>query len=147
MTRVLDCVIASLLIVVVMGCGPGAGAQLKVGKVSLTAGQAKSKFEVGKTTQLDVVRAFGAPNMVLAKSGAGEVWTYDQVSVTNEENALLGGVFLVAGGPWERWTSTAGAGVMAGTQSKSSSVRTVTVIIEFDSKEVLKNYEILVTAF
>jgi hypothetical protein len=147
MARVLDGVIVSLLMVVVMGCGPGPGAHLKASKVNLTAGQAKSKFEVGKTTQLDVVRAFGAPNMVLAKSGAGEVWTYDQVSVTDEACGVLGGAFLVAGGPWEGWGAGAGAGLAAAKQSKSSSVRTVTLIIEFDSKEVLKNYEILVTAF
>ncbi len=83
------------------------------------------------TTQNEILKVFGAPNIITKNKSGNEVWTYDTVSVvkSGEEgywNVIVGGV---SGG------------------KSSASTRTFTLMIEFDSNEVVKECSYRASAF
>ncbi len=112
-------------------------------------GLAKATLEKGKTTQLEVLQTFGAPN--ITTKGAGdvlEVWTYEKVSseYVASQGSVGGGVGsggVIAG------KVLLGGGVSGGysKQKGASSVRTVTLIIKFDANEIVQDYRIMETNF
>ena len=107
------------------------------------------KIVPGQTTQPDVVRAFGAPNIVMMGSNRAETWTYDRVAVFQSRvsgDLNLGAGFFVI---HPAQPSGYGGGGTAGYgRGKSmSSVRTATLLIEFDDKGVVTKYEMMSTAF
>lgn len=60
------------------GCaGPGAGIRDPV-----SAGSAKLLLEAGKTTQAEVLEAFGGPSIVTGDAAGHETWTYDRMAYT-----------------------------------------------------------------
>ena len=142
--RILLCVVASLLCLA--GCRPEQ--QMNTATVRLTPGQVRSKIAIGRTTQLEVVQALGAPNMVLVKAGAAEVWTYDQISMHREDtSSFLGVIGGIAGATGSETGAAVGGGATASNSSKVTSVRTATLIVEFDDKGIVKNFEMMATAF
>jgi len=102
-----------------------------VEKANLTPGMAKSKIIKGQTTQNDVVKIFGPPNIVTKNKTGNEVWTYDRVSVETGTSEVYGTLLIVGG---------------AGNRS-STSTRTFTLMIEFDDKEIVKDFSYRSSAF
>lgn len=95
-----------------------------VQKSNLTPGMVKTKIIKGRTTQNEILQVFGSPNIITKNKSGDEVWTYDKVSVE-------------AGGS-EAYGTIVVAGVAGGSSSTSS--RTFTLMIEFDEKDVVKDY-------
>lgn len=111
-------------------------------------GLAKKKLVKGTTTQQDVIQTFGAPNITTkGTNGVAEVWTYEKVSsdYVNSQVSIAGGGGLGGGGSH----MGGGGGLFGGygQQKGSTSVRTVTLIIKFDEKEVVSDYSIMETNF
>jgi hypothetical protein len=113
-------------------------AQILPGDISF--GLIKKELIVGKSTQEDVIRRFGSPNnMVLTSGGRGEMWIYDRIRsessvYTNSSDKNLGfGVGRSSTG------IVAGTRSSTGSSSSTTSVRTLTVILDFDSNSVLKD--------
>lgn len=111
-------------------------------------GLAKKMLEKGKTTQQQVVELFGAPNITTKGTGdIAEVWTYEKVSSEFVASQVgVGGGAGVAAHPG----SVGLAGGLLGSYGKQkgvSSVRTVTLIIKFDSNEIVSDYRIMETNF
>ena len=102
-----------------------------VQKSNLTAGMAKTKIIKDKTTQNEILEVFGAPNIITKNKSGNEVWTYDKVSVDKSATEGYGTLIVV--------------GVTKG--DYSSSARTFTLMIEFDDKEVVKDYSYRSAAF
>lgn len=102
-----------------------------VQKGNLTSGMAKTKIIKGQTTQNEILDVFGAPNIVTKNKSGNEVWTYDKASVETGTSDVYGTI-LIAGG--------------AGSRTSTSS-RTFTLIIEFDEKNVVKDYSYRSSAF
>ena len=91
----------------------------------ISAGTAKMLLETGKTSQKDVVEAFGGPNIVSGESDGTETWTYDRMAYTSSSSAggmLLGGAG--GGGP-----GGGGALVWGHASRSSSSSRTMTLFL------------------
>src|SRR4030042_3922229 len=104
-----------LICVFIFGCSPAAPVQ----KSSLTPGMVKKEIVEGVTTQQEILNVFGPPNIVTKNKTGNEVWTYDTISV--ERSAKEGNWnVIIAGG-----SSTKG----------TTSTRTFTLMIEFDSNE------------
>ncbi|WP_219845990.1 hypothetical protein [Maribrevibacterium harenarium] len=83
---------------------------------------------VGKTTKSDVLEVFGAPNVTTRNGEGNEIWTYQrqaQIQESSQNNSF--GTLLIFGGG----SSTAGF--------KNSS-RMITLIIKFDSNDVVIDY-------
>lgn len=105
---------------------------------TLTHGMAQMTLKVGQTQQLEVLEAFGAPNITTLDGNGREVWVYDRhATVAASSNSSFSIGMLVGGG---------GGGVGAGgglgfgkSKAKSEqSTRTMTLIIKFDeSKKVI----------
>ena len=115
-------------------------------------GMAKRTLEKGVTTQQTVLETFGAPNITTKGTGeVAEVWTYEKVSseyVASQAGA--GGGFGIAAIPGNASHPVPLGGGFGGTYSKqkgASSVRTVTLIIKFDQKEIVSDYKIMETNF
>jgi len=98
---------------------------------NLTPGMAKTKIIKGQTTQNEIIQVFGPPNIVTQNKSSNEVWTYDKVSVETGTSDVYGTILIVGG---------------AGSRSSTSS-RTFTLMIEFDDKDVVKDYSYRSSAF
>jgi hypothetical protein len=99
----------------------------------ISLGLVRKELKIGTSTQEDVIRRFGSPtNIVMSGSGKGEIWIYDQIrteAITQLSSQQSSAAIGAGGGS---------IGVAAGTRnanSKSfttSTVRTLTVILDFD---------------
>lgn len=115
------------LIILINGCASVQPVQ----KGNLTPGMAKTKIIKGQTTQNEVLEVFGAPNIVTKNKSGNEVWTYDKASVETGTSDVYGTI-LIAGGTGSR---------------SSTSARTFTLMIEFDEKNVVKDFSYRSSAF
>ena len=96
-------------------------------KSNLTMGVVKDKLVKGSTTQDEVLKLFGAPNLVSKNRANNEVWSYNKMSVERK----AGSTDFFAG---ER-------------ASQSSSSRSFDLIITFDANDVIMDYSVVATAF
>jgi len=102
-----------------------------VQKSNLTTGMVKKTIIEKVTTQNEILKVFGAPNIVTKNKSGNEVWTYDTISV--EKSAEEGYWNVIVGG--------------ASGGRSSASTRTFTLMIEFDSNEVVKECSYRASAF
>ncbi|MEW6170516.1 MAG: hypothetical protein AB1472_03020 [Candidatus Omnitrophota bacterium] len=105
-------------------------------KSNLTPGMAKKYLVKGETSQSEVLQIFGAPNIITKNKSGNEVWTYDKIS-SEAATSHIGGAGGVIGLPG---TTPAVGGMTAGGARSSSSTRTLTLIIEFDENDVVKDF-------
>jgi hypothetical protein len=98
---------------------------------NLTAGMVKKTIIEGVTTQNEILKVFGAPNIITKNKSGNEVWTYDTISV-------------VKSGEEGYWNVVVG-GVSGG--KSSTSTRTFILMIEFDSNNIVKECSYRVSAF
>lgn len=100
----------------------------------LTQGNVQLSLEKGKTTQNDVLRAFGPPNISSINSDGKTVWTYQQIAVasSSQASADLFTIILLS-------DATSGA-------SRQRTQRAMTLIITFD-EGVVSEYRSLATQF
>ena len=95
---------------------------------SLTQGNVQMNLVVGETSKAEVLEVFGAPN-VTTRDGAGqEVWTYQRQAQVAQSSTQSGfWTVLLAGGS----RSTSGF---------ESSSRMITLIIKFDSEDIVSDF-------
>jgi len=91
----------------------------------ISAGSAKLFLEKEKTTQTEVLEAFGGPNIVTGDADSNETWTYDRMSYVSGSRSAGG---VAAGGGAAG--SGAGGGLLWGQASSAASgSRTVTLFL------------------
>lgn len=83
----------------------------------------------------DVVAALGSPNMVTSDGQQRETWVYDKVSTERVSSNSSGGIFLILGG------------VQGGGAVSSTTQRTLTIIIKFDEKNLVRDYSYRQSSF
>ncbi|MFZ4862966.1 hypothetical protein ACL9RF_12370 [Sphingobacterium sp. Mn56C] len=125
MNRVL---LGSLLLLSLSSCNSYKyGADSTAEKSNLTMGVVKAKIIKGSTTQDEVLKLFGSPNLVSKNRSNMEVWSYNKMSV--EQKAGSTDFF---------------AGQRA---SQSSSSKSFDLIITFDENDVVLDYSVVSTAY
>jgi hypothetical protein len=136
------------MLMILAGCASAPHNDQQVLQSSLTPGMAKKMIREGATSQAEIMKSFGPPNMVMKKSGKGEVWTYDKISVIKENNGYSVGSMLF-GGTLSPVNSVGGGttGFNVNGRTETNSVRTITILIEFDTNEVVQKYELMATSF
>ena len=82
--KILSCTIA-LVTILISGCTPPP--LPPVPPSPLTQGNVQLTLEKGKTTQNQVLQAFGSPNVSSINSDGQEVWTYQQMAVSSTAQA------------------------------------------------------------
>ena len=103
------------------------GTEAPAEKSNLTIGVVKSKVVKGETSQDEILKLFGAPNLVSKNKSNREVWSYNKMSVEQKAGSTD---FL--------------AGQRA---SQSSSSRSFDLIITFDEKDIVADYSVISTTF
>ena len=117
----------------------------------MTLGVVQKEIRVGMS-QADVAQALGSPNIVTKDSEADETWIYDKIATEasyshsgQSEGVSVGGglgagalrgMSLILGGVGAGYSQSgsAGAGARATTQ------KTLTVVIKFDKKGLVKDF-------
>jgi outer membrane protein assembly factor BamE (lipoprotein component of BamABCDE complex) len=105
----------------------------------LTVGTVQREVRIGMTGA-DVARVLGAPNIVTTDEERREVWVYDKVATDTVYSESRGGVLaLVLAGSG----SAAGAAApvySAGAGARSTTQRTLTVIVKFDKESRVRDF-------
>lgn len=108
---------------------------------TLTHGMAQMTLHVGATTQVEVIEAFGAPNITTLDAQGQEVWIYDrQATVTASSSSSFNiGMLIGAGGSGVG--GGGGLGFGSGKSKSSQSQRTMTLIIKFGSDKKVSDFK------
>jgi outer membrane protein assembly factor BamE (lipoprotein component of BamABCDE complex) len=109
-------------------CATPALAQIDHKNGPLTSGNIAMNLEVGKTTQANVLEAFGAPNIVTMDGARNTVWSYQKHATVTQSNSSS-----------SFWTVILTGGAKRA-DGFSSTQRTVTLIIKFDANNVVSDF-------
>ena len=100
-----------------------------------TQGNVTLTLKKGVTTQADVVKVFGAPNIVTQDSSGNQVWIYQKNNVTISSDSS-GGYFTILV-----------AGISSAKSSYQQSSQTMTLTIYFNKKGVVSDFKSMSTNF
>lgn len=101
----------------------------------LTVGKVQREIRVGMSGA-DVIKVLGTPNIVSTDEERREVWVYDRVSTTTVYSESRAGVLaLVLGG-----SGGALGGVGGDAGARSTTQRTLTIIIKFDKDARVRDF-------
>ena len=93
----------------------------------LTVGTVQREIRVGMTSA-DVVGTLGSPNMVTTDDQRRENWVYDRVSTDTAYATSSGGINLLV------------LGVGASSGARSTTQRTLTIVIKFDQASRVRDF-------
>lgn len=97
----------------------------------LTAGNISLTLQKGVTTKAEVLKAFGAPNIVTKNRAADEVWNYNRMNYTTRVGQD-GGSLIFWGGSRAVATAT---------------TKSFDLMITFDASDIVKDYSIIQASF
>lgn len=108
----------------------------------LTVGTVQKEIKIGMSGA-EVASVLGAPNIVTTDDQRQETWIYDKISsdvtYSRSSGTIVGLIFGSSGG---------GAGVgSTSAGSKSTSQRTLTVIIKFDDANMVRDFSYHTSSF
>ena len=98
---------------------------------NLTYGMIKSKVKKGKTTQAEIIKVFGSPNIVSKNKKGLEVWTYSRQSTQSKSGGGFGTLGIVGSSSAYSNTSTA----------------SFDFIVTFDKNDIVVDYNVVSAKF
>ena len=122
-------ILGFLLLILVAGCSSYkyGTTQEPVQDSNLTFGVVKSFIVKDTTTQEEILKTFGAPNITTKNKNNDEVWSYNKMRVEQR------------GGHTNY--------VFADRASTSSATKSFDLIITFNEKDIVKDYSVIQTAY
>ena len=124
----LPCVVV-MSVLVLSGCG-AAYHRTQVqddGAKALTVGTVQREIRVGMSSA-EVVVVLGSPNIVTTDEQRREVWVYDKMSTNTAYSKSEGGVFLLI------------IGASAEGGARSTTQKTLTIIVKFDEQAKVRDF-------
>lgn len=109
-------------------------------KDPLSYGAVTSTVKKGETSQEEIVRLFGPPNITTLNADGLEVWVYDRISNTSEDHNWSEARRFSTFFGLETFSAKEGGG-------RTSSTRTLTVIINFDKNKRVSDFSTRATQF
>ena len=100
-------------------------------KSNLTPGVVKTQIQKGITSQAEIVRLLGSPNIITKNRDGEEVWTYSRQSFDVESGGFAGGLLVFGGSK----------------AFSSASSNSFDLVITFDGKSVVKEYSVVSSQF
>ncbi len=97
----------------------------------LSAGNVTMTIKKGVTTKSEILKIFGAPNIVTKNRAADEVWNYNRMNYTTRVGEDGGSLIFWSG---SRAVST-------------STTKSFDLMITFDSNDIVKDYSIIQASF
>lgn len=98
---------------------------------TLTHGMVQLTLRVEQTTQLEVLEAFGAPNITTLDAEGREVWVYDRHATVTADSSSGFSIGMLVGGAGGDAAGIGGLGFGKRKSKASQSQRTMTLIIKF----------------
>lgn len=105
----------------------------------MTVGNVQKEVRVGMSGA-DVAQVLGSPNIVSTDAERREVWIYDKVSTDTAYSSSSSGVNVLILGLASAAAGGLGGGVNSSAGARSSSQRTLTVIIKFDKSGKVRDF-------
>ncbi len=118
-------------VLILLGCATFPKQEESYQKSNLTSGTVKREIIKNQTTQADILKLFGAPNLVTMDSNGNEVWNYNKMSYSTTEGSDAGTLIFWGG---SRAIST-------------STTKSFDLILTFDKNDVVKDYRLIAASF
>lgn len=112
----------------------------------LTVGKVQREIRVGMSGA-EVIRVLGSPNIVATDDQRREVWTYDKVSTETVYSESRGGVAALILGGGGSAGAAAGSRYEAGSGARTTTQRTLTIVVRFDSSGNVRDFAYHATQF
>lgn len=136
-------IVAFAAFVALAGCQSAAdhAADVRAGQDGdrLTVGKVQREIRVGMTSA-QVVEVLGSPNMVTSDEKRRENWVYDKISTETVYSSSSGGVSALILGGSNGVGGLGSAGVSGSAGARSTSQRTLTVIVKFDERSLVRDF-------
>jgi len=100
-------------------------------KSNLTPGVVKTSIKEGMTSQSEIVKLIGSPNIITKNKDGEEVWTYSRQSFDSQSGGYGGNLIFFG----------------ATKAFSNSSSNSFDLIITFDSKSIVKEYSVVSSQF
>lgn len=126
--------LTALLITGCQGAGSHRAAVQDDSTDRMTVGKVQREIRVGMSSA-EVAQVLGSPNIVSTDEQRREVWIYDKIATDRVQSSGSGGASILILGA----SSSAGA--------SSTSQRTLTVVIKFDSEGKVRDFSYHTTRF
>lgn len=110
-------------------------------KNTLTHGMVQLTLRVGQTSQLEVVEAFGAPNITTLDAQGQEVWIYDRQATVSSSKDSGFSIGMLLGGLGGGVAGGGGLGFGKSKSQSSQSMRTMTLIIKFGADKIVSDFK------
>ncbi len=122
-------IILGLLIALMSSCSSTRG--VPEHKTNLSYGTIKGKVRKGETTQEEIIKIFGSPNIVTKNKSGLEVWTYSKQSAQAKSGNTYGTLLIFGGSSAYSNTST----------------ESFDLIITFDKNDIVQEYSVVSSKF
>lgn len=107
---------------------------------TLTHGTVQMTLRVGQTTQAEVIETFGAPNITTIDATGHEMWVYDRHATVTRDSSGGFSIGLGVGGGDGGVGALGGLGFGKKKSKTETSSRTMTLVIKFDSANVVSDF-------
>ena len=135
--------VVSATLVALSGCQtPGqhlASVQQAGAGQTLTVGSVQREIRVGMTNA-EVAEVLGAPNIVTTDDQRREVWVYDKIATDHAYSSSSGGISALVLGFGSHGGGAGGTGFSAASGARSTSQRTLTIIVKFDTNSRVRDF-------
>jgi len=105
----------------------------------LTVGKVQRQITVGMPGS-SVVQVLGSPNIVTTDEQRREVWVYDKISTDTAYPTSSGGVMSLILGGGSSAGGLVGGNYNTNSGAASQSQKTLTIIIKFDNKSLVRDF-------
>ncbi len=108
---------------------------------TLTHGMVQMTLRVGKTTQSEILDAFGGPNITTIDGQGNEMWVFDRHATVTSDSSSGFSIGMLVGGLGGGAGGVGGLGFGKRKSKSSESSRSMTLIIKFDSGKIVSDFK------
>ncbi|HSC75696.1 MAG TPA: hypothetical protein VLB90_05615 [Pseudomonadales bacterium] len=139
--KALYCAVVLIALSVITGCMNAEDHRNAVRDNSdkLTVGKVQRQISVGMPGS-GVVQVLGSPNIVTTDEQRREVWVYDKISTDTVYSTSSGGIMSLILGGGNSAGGLVGGNYNTNSGAASQSQKTLTVIIKFDNKGLVRDF-------
>lgn len=105
----------------------------------ISVGTVQKEIRIGMSGA-EVAQVMGSPNIVTTDEQRREVWIYDKVATDRAYSTSSGGISALILGFGASAAGLGGSGLSSSSGASSTSQRTLTIIIKFDSSNKVRDF-------
>lgn len=113
----------------------------------MTHGLVQMTMTVGETTQIEVLEAFGAPNITTIDASGQEVWTYSKHATVSASKTKSNSFGILFGGAGGVLGGALGGGASSSNSGFEQSTRSMILIIKFNKQNVVSDFRSRTSSF